>query len=71
MGSPLSPVIAGILKDLEAVALRMILVHISFYLVKYIDDIALPDLIDLIQKIFNSFHNRLHFTVERSTVTTP
>lgn len=67
MGSPLSPILADIvLQDLEDYALSHISCHIPFYL-RYVDDVAMAApscLIPDILKIFNSFHNRLQFTVE-------
>jgi len=67
MGSPLSPVIADIvLQDLEEKVLNNINLNLSFYY-RYIDDIILaapPDHFTNILNIFNSFHNRLQFTIE-------
>jgi len=67
MGSPLSPVIAYlVLQDLEEKALGMIDCDISFYY-RYVDDIILAapnEKITKIVEIFNSFHDRLQFTVE-------
>jgi len=67
MGSPLSPIIANlVLQDLEEKALQTINCDISFYY-RYVDDILLSapkDQISNIVNCFNSFHNRLQFTVE-------
>jgi len=65
MGSPLSPVIADIvLQDLEEKALSNL--NLSFYY-RYVDDIILaasPVHSTNILNTFNSFHNRLQFTIE-------
>jgi len=65
MGSPLSPVIADIvLQDLEEKALNNL--NLSFYY-RYVDDIILaasPIHSAIILNTFNSFHNRLQFTIE-------
>jgi len=67
MGSPLSPVIADIvLQDLEEKALKKINAKIPFYH-RYVDDIILSapaDRTSMILDTFNSFHNRLQFTME-------
>jgi len=67
MGSPLSAVIADIvLQDLEEKALNNINLSLSFYY-RYVDDIILTapsDHSTNILNIFNSFHNRLQFTIE-------
>jgi len=67
MGSPLSPVIADIvLQDLEEKALNNINLNLSFYH-RYVDDIILAAPFNHstnILNIFNSFHNRLQFTIE-------
>jgi len=55
-----------VLQDLEEKALQKINCNIPFYF-RYVDDIILSALVDQISKIvdvFNSFHNRLQFTVE-------
>jgi len=67
MGSPLSPIIAHmVLQDLEEEVLEKINCNIPFYY-RYVDDIVLAAPIDQIKKIvdtFNTFHDRLQFTVE-------
>jgi len=67
MGSPLSPVIAYIvMQDLEEKALEKINLNLPFYY-RYVDDIIMAAPIEHIlniQKIFNSFHNRIQFTIE-------
>jgi len=67
MGCPLSPVIADIvLQDLEEKALNNINLNLSFYY-RYVDDIILAapfNHFTNILNIFNSFHNRLQFTIE-------
>ena len=67
MGSPLSPVIADIvLRDLEEKAIKRIPTKLPLYF-RYVDDILLaaPEgFISTITDIFNSFHQRLQFTVE-------
>jgi len=69
MGSPLSPILADIiLQDIEEAALDRIPAKLPFY-IRYVDDILLaaPDnLLNVILKIFNSFHKRLKFTMEIS-----
>ncbi|XP_011865403.1 PREDICTED: uncharacterized protein LOC105560690, partial [Vollenhovia emeryi] len=65
MGSPISPLIADlVMQDLEEFVLRDI--HTSFY-VRYVDDILLlvhSDSINDILEKFNSYHQRLQFTLE-------
>jgi len=67
MGSPLSPVLADIvLQDIEEAALGRLPASLPFYY-RYVNDILLaspPELFDLILEIFNSFHDRLKFTME-------
>lgn len=67
MGSLLSLIIADlVLQDLENKALNKICVKLPFYY-RYVDDIVLAapaHTINNIITIFNSFHNRLKFTVE-------
>jgi len=69
MGSPLSPILADIvLQDIEEVALGRIPAVLPFY-IRYVDDILLAapnNLLNIILKIFNSFHERLKFTMEVS-----
>ncbi|XP_011858662.1 PREDICTED: uncharacterized protein LOC105556190 [Vollenhovia emeryi] len=65
MGSPISPLIADlVMQDLEETVLSDI--HTSFY-TRYVDDILLLTRLDSIEDIlrkFNSYHNRLQFTLE-------
>jgi len=67
MGSPLSPVIADIvLQDLEKKALNTLRFTPQLYF-RYVDDILMTvpfDSIDLTLSTFNSFHDRLQFTLE-------
>jgi len=69
MGSPLSPILADIvLQDIEEAVLDRISAKHPFY-IRYVDDILLaaPDnLLDVILEIFNSFHEKLKFTMEVS-----
>jgi len=66
-GLTLSPVIADLLlQDLEEKALKTINLNLSFYY-RYVDDIVLAapeDQATNILNIFNSFHDRLQFTIE-------
>jgi len=67
MGSPLSPIVAHVvLQDLEKKALNSINLELPFYY-RYVDDIVMAaprDSIDFILRTFNSFHERLQFTLE-------
>ncbi|EFN67721.1 hypothetical protein EAG_07710, partial [Camponotus floridanus] len=67
MGSPLSPIIADlVLQDIENKALFKIGKKIKFYY-RYVDDVLMAvdrDALQNVVEIFNSFHNRLKFTVE-------
>jgi len=67
MGSPLSPIIADlVLQDLETKAIKKLPLELPLYY-RYVDDIlfAAPvDQLDIIREIFNSFHDRLSFTLE-------
>jgi len=67
MGSPLSPILADmVLQDIEDTALNLLPVSLPFY-VRYVDDILLAaplDSLDTILNTFNSFHDRLKFTME-------
>jgi len=67
MGSPLSPIIADVvLQDLEKKVLDSINLRLPFYY-RYVDDIILVASTNKIIEIlntFNSFHNRLQFTIE-------
>jgi len=67
MGSPLSPIIADlVLQDLEMNAIRKLPLHLPLYY-RYVDDILLAapiDRLDSILEVFNSYHERLQFTLE-------
>jgi len=67
MGSPLSPLIADIvMQDLKYDVLRQLPVELPIYY-RYVDDILLlaPSIhIEFILHKFNSYHNRLTFTLE-------
>jgi len=66
MGSPLSPVIAIILQDLEMKALKIFGIEIPFYY-KYVDNIAMAvphTQLSRLLDIFNSFHLRIQFIIE-------
>jgi len=67
MGSSLSPVIADIvMRDLETSCLNSINCQLTFYY-RYVDDIVMAvssDNINLIFNTFNSFYNRIKFTIE-------
>jgi len=67
MGSPLSPVIADIvMRDLENYCLRKLNFELTLYY-RYVDDIILTspiEKIDLISNTFNTYHERLKFTIE-------
>jgi len=67
MGSPLSPIVADIvLQDIENKALHKINKKLQFYY-RYVDDILLaaqPNDINTILQLFNSFHDRIRFTLE-------
>lgn len=69
MGSPLSPILANIvMSDLKDRAISSFPFSFPFY-VRYVDDIVLAtpkQFIPLISEVFNSFHNRLRFTIEFS-----
>ena len=69
MGSPLSPIIADLtLQDLEIKILSSLLFRPLFYY-RYVDDIlcAVPEeSIEMLINTFNSYHNRLQFTIEKS-----
>lgn len=65
MGSPLSPIIADVVRfrdlDLESYTLEKLGLHLPFY-VQYVDNIALAAAADQITDIsntFNIYHNRL------------
>jgi len=67
MGSPLSPIIADlVLQDLETKAIEILPFELPLYF-RYVDDILLAapfDHLNKILEIFNSFHNRIQFTLE-------
>jgi len=69
MGSPLSPIVADlVLQYLESKALERFPLGLPIYL-RYVDDILLAAPINSLPKIletFNSFHDRLQFTLEIS-----
>jgi len=68
MCSPLSSIIADlVMRDLEEKALKRIRIQVPFYF-RYEDNIAMAipsSFHDDILDIFNSFHSRLQFTMER------
>jgi len=70
MGSPLSPIVADlVLQDLEINAMKKLPSHLPLYY-RYVDDILLAapvEQLDTILEVFNSFHERLQFTLEIST----
>ena len=67
MGSPLSPSLADlVIQDLENNIFNTITTHIPFYF-RYVDDIVLAAPINFIINIldfFNSYHERIKFTVD-------
>jgi len=67
MGSPLSPIIADlVLQDLEMKAIERLPFELPLYY-RYVDDVLLAAPVDRLNElleIFNSFHNRLQFTLE-------
>jgi len=66
MGSPLSPIISDLMRDLKERTLEILDHSLPSYF-RYVDDIAMAILSDSINKvlnIFNSFHPRLQFTLE-------
>lgn len=69
MGSPLSPIIADIaISDVEEVALLSLSYKPLFYY-RYVDDIitGVPcERIEELVSCFNSIHERINFTIERS-----
>ncbi|XP_071571138.1 uncharacterized protein [Temnothorax nylanderi] len=69
MGSPLSPIIADItLQDIEDKAILLLPFYVTFFR-RYVDDVIMaapPEFFDRILEIFNSFHQRLQFTMEIS-----
>jgi len=69
MGSPLSPIISDlVLQDLETQALKSLQVNVPIFY-RYVDDILIAahrSHFELILNTFNSFHERLTFTLESS-----
>ena len=67
MGLPLSPILADlVIQDLENDIFNTLTTHIPFYF-HYVDDIVLMAPINLITNIldsFNSYHERIKFTVD-------
>jgi len=70
MESPLSPIVANlVMQALERTALESLPFSLGFY-VRYVDDIALSihkENIDNFLNMFNSYHPRLNFTMERGS----
>ncbi|XP_034950706.1 uncharacterized protein [Chelonus insularis] len=68
MGSPLSPIVAEIvMQDLENFCLSELDFPVYFY-TRYVDDILVflpPNEVEKILDIFNKYHDRLKFTIER------
>ena len=68
MGSPLSPILANIvLQDLEHEIITKNNIKASFYF-RYVDDIVLAvheEKVEEVLELFNSYHERLKFTVDR------
>ena len=70
MGSPLAPVLANIIMtELESIIMKKLFDtgKMNFYCC-YVNDTLLlmkPEDIQLVQKLFNSFHKNLHFTNDR------
>lgn len=67
MGSPISSIVADLaLIKLESVVIPSFDFDIPLYLI-YVDDILIlvkPEMIGHIHESFNSFHDRLNFTLE-------
>ena len=67
MGSPFSPILADVvIQDLECNIFKILTTHISLYY-RYVDDIIISAPNDHINKIlcsFNSYYERMKFTVE-------
>ena len=67
MGSPLSSILADlVIQDLEHNIFNILTTHIPFYY-RYVDDIVLAPPTNLITNIldsFNSYHERIKFTVD-------
>jgi len=67
MGSPLSPIIADlVMRDLEERSLRTLGFGVPFY-ARYVDDIVMAvrsEKVDEVSRKFNTFHDRLQFTLE-------
>jgi len=59
MDSPLFPIIADlIMEDLKCKALKRFGIEVPFYF-RYVDDVAIANLIEEFLEVFNSFHSRL------------
>ena len=69
MGSPLSSILTNcVIQDLEYNIFKILAFSIPFYY-RYVDDIVLAakkNQIKTILGIFNSYHERIQFTVEYS-----
>ena len=69
MGSPLSPILANmVLQDLEEEIITKNNIVLSFYF-RYVDDILLAvhkESVDEFLELFNTYHERLKFTVDYS-----
>jgi len=66
MSSPISLIISDLVsRDLEQIAITQLPIQLPFYF-RYVDNILLtaPEFFDYILDIFNSFHERLQFTLE-------
>jgi len=67
MSSSLSSILADIvLQNLEKETLRRLNIDISFYY-WYVNDVAIAvphGMIDNVLKVFNSFHDKIQFTLE-------
>ena len=73
MGSPLSPIAADIvMDDLETNCISTLLFQLPFHF-RYVDDIvtAVPaNQIDIIKNSFNSYNDKIQFTVEEQSENT-
>jgi len=56
MRSPLSPILADIVQNLEEKAIKSMDIEFPFYY-RYIDDIVVLALVDRVDNILNSFNN--------------
>jgi len=66
MGSPLSPIVADVVQDLESACINKFDFNLTFYY-RYVDDIVLAaprEKTNAILDSFNNYHERLNFTVE-------